>query len=395
MPSICFYFQVHQPYRIKKFSFFEISPDLYYFDGYKNSSIIKKVAEKCYLPTNNLILNLIDKYQGKFKVAYSITGVAFEQFAQFAPEVIESFKALAQTGCVEFLGETYYHSLAVLYDEEEFINQVLRHRLLIQSEFNQTPQVFRNTELIYDDRIGYLIAGLGYTAILAEGVEQVLGGASPNYIYQAPASCVKLLLKNYGYSDDIAFRFSNHKWKDFPLTPEKFASWLQRYTNEVQTINLFMDYETFGEHQWAETGIFNFLRELPEKVLSHPAWQFKTPSETIRDYNAVAEISFKHTTSWADAERDLSAWQGNRMQKKALKAIYSLKNQVYATQNHWIIETYKKLQTSDHFYYMSNKFKADGDVHAYFSPFDSPFDAFIYYMNVLKDFKTQVIRENY
>ena len=390
MASVCFYFQVHQPYRVKKFSYFESSSDLYYFDGYKNSAIVKKVAEKCYLPANRCILDLIQKHHGNFKVAFSITGVAFEQFAQFSPEVIDSFRALAQTGCVEFLGETYYHSLSSLYDVAEFKEQVQMHSSLMQNHFGQTPKVFRNTELIFDDRIGHLIAGLGYNGILAEGADHILNGATPNYVYSLAGGDCKLLLKNYGYSDDIAFRFSNHKWKNFPLTPEKFASWLHRHTNEAQTINLFMDYETFGEHQWAETGIFDFLSRLPDCVLSNSEWQFKTPSETLRDNHAVSEMSFGRTTSWADLDRDLSAWQGNRMQKKALNELYSLKDAVYGTQNHWVIETYKKLQTSDHFYYMSNKFKSDGDVHAYFSPYDSPFDAFIYYMNVLKDFKQQI-----
>ncbi len=334
-------------------------------------------------------MKLIARHDGKFKVAYSLTGVAFEQFAEFCPEVIASFKALSATGCVEFLGETYYHSLSSLYDTNEFKNQIEKHSSLIKDNFGQSPTIFRNTELIYDNRIGHFISGLGFTGIIAEGVDHILNGASPNFVYNLPNNRTKLLLKNYALSDDIAFRFSNVSWKHFPLTPDKFV-YLLASNNTAQTINLLMDYETFGEHQWAETGIFNFLEGLPAQVLQNSELSFKTPSETIRDYTSVGEMPFQRTTSWADMERDLSAWQGNKMQKKALNSIYALKDRVYASGNQYIIETYKRLQTSDHFYYMSNKFKADGDVHAYFSPYDSPFDAFIYYMNVLRDFEKQI-----
>ena len=390
MSSVCFYFQVHQPFRLRRFSYFDSARAFDYFDEHGNREILQKVARKCYLPANDFILRLIEKYHGKFRVAYSITGVAIDQFRLYSPETLASFKRLAETGCVEFLGETYYHSLASLYDEGEFDAQIRKHTALMQDLFGYTPQVFRNTELIYNDHIGQLVAKRGYKGMIAEGVDDVLDWRSPNFVYQAAAAPMALLLKNYRLSDDIAFRFSNQGWSDFPLTADKFASWVHRISGTGETVNLFMDYETFGEHQWETTGIFQFLDHLPDAILQHPHWDFATPSEVIDRYPRRAEIPFHRTTSWADIDRDLTAWRGNRMQTKALHEIYALADAVHMTGSDAALETWRRLQTSDHYYYMCTKFFADGDVHAYFSPFESPYDAFLNYENVFKDFTNAI-----
>ena len=394
MSSICFYFQVHQPYRLKKLSYFDKSSNMDYFDDEKNGAIMRKVANKCYLPANKTILDLIKKYNGAFKVSYAITGVAIEQMVKYAPEVLESFIELSETGCVEFIGETYYHSLAAVFDKDEFIDQVRLHNELIYKLFGQKPQIFRNTELIYQDFIGKIVSELGYKGMIAEGVDDVLLWRSPNFLYNVLDTNLRLLLKNYKLSDDIAFRFSNQGWQDFPLTAEKFASWVHKISGSGDTINLFMDYETFGEHQWESTGIFNFLYHLPEHILKHQDWEFSTPSEVVAKYPSISDLSFHRLTSWADVDRDLTAWRGNNMQNSAFHQIYELKEAVIWSQNEKLIETWRKLQTSDHFYYMCTKWSADGDVHAYFSPYSSPYDAFINYMNSLKDFRQQCLRGN-
>lgn len=387
MPAVCFYFQVHQPFRVKPYSYLNIGRDHNYFDDHKNAEIARKVANKCYLPTNRLLLELINQHKGKFKISYSITGVAIDQFQRYCPEVLESFLDLAKTGCVEFLGETYYHSLASLFSVQEFEKQVALHSSLMEQLFNVKPTIFRNTELVYSDEIGKLVHRMGFKAQIAEGADDIIGWRSPNFVYKHPENDMKLLLKNYRLSDDIAFRFSNRAWNEYPLTAEKFASWVHRVSGGGEVVNLFMDYETFGEHQWECTGIFDFLRHLPEKVLAHPDWTFETPSEVIDRLDAVSEMPFKRVTSWADMERDLTAWTGNRMQEKALDQAYALAPMVYAFNDPFVTETWRKLLTSDHFYYMCTKWFADGDVHAYFNAFDSPYDAFISYMNVLNDFK--------
>ena len=401
MPSICFYFQVHQPFRIRRFSYFDTSEELQYFDDEKNGQILRKVAEKCYLPTNELMLRLIERFDGRFRIAYAITGTAIEQFEAYSPETLESFKRLAQTGCVEFVGETYYHSLAAVYDENEFKEQVRLHGELMEKHFGAKPTVFRDTELIYDDTIGKMVASMGYHGVIAEGADDILDWRSPNYIYRVPGTETSLLLKNYRLSDDIAFRFSNQGWQDYPLTSEKFAAWVHNVSGAGETVNLFMDYETFGEHQWESTGIFAFMEHLPEAIFRHPDWGFATPSQTIEWYQPVADLSFHRLTSWADVDRDLTAWRGNNMQESALRDIYSLRKDVLATEDPEIIGTWRKLLTSDHYYYMCTKWFADGDVHAYFSPYETPYDAFVNFQNVLKDFRlmlamhrTKVTRES-
>jgi alpha-amylase len=391
MPSVCFYFEVHQPYRVRPYDVFQVGRHHDYFDDRLNREVMQKVARKCYLPTNAAMLRLIERHQGKFRVAYSITGVALEQMRAYAPEAIESFRRLAATGCVELLAETYYHSLASRYDLGEFREQVAMHTRLMQQLFGVTPRVFRDTELIYDDQLGREVAALGYRGMLSEGPDDVLDWRSPNFVYRAAEADLSLLLKNYRLSDDIAFRFSNRSWSDYPLTADKFARWLHQLSDSGNTVNLFMDYETFGEHHWPETGIFEFLDHLPSAVLAHPAWDFRTPSEVIETYPPIAPLSFPRTASWADVARDLSAWNGNEMQAKALARVYALGARIKRRNNPALLALWRKLTTSDHFYYMSTKWFGDGEVHAYFSPYESPYEAFINYMNALDDLEQSVL----
>ena len=383
MPSICFYFQVHQPYRLRHYSFFDIGQDHFYEDAEVNRTILDKVAQKCYLPMNELLLKMIRRWEGRFRVAFSLSGVAMDQFEEYQPEILDSFRALVDTGCVELLSETYAHSLAALYDPDEFRAQVALHDQLIKKHFGATPRVFRNTELIYRNDIARMVEDMGYEAILTEGADHILGWRSPNYMYQ-PSSCtkLKLLLKNYRLSDDIAFRFSNRGWDQWPLTVEKFAG-----NGAGELINLFMDYETFGEHQWAETGIFDFMEALPAAVFADPNFDFVTPSQAAERYSPIARIDVPNAISWADVERDLTAWIGNDMECDAIETVYSLKEKVLADGDEGIVRTWRRLQTSDHFYYMCTKWFSDGDVHKYFNPYGTPYDAYINYMNVLSDFK--------
>jgi alpha-amylase len=386
MPSVCFYFQVHQPYRLRHYSFFDIGHSHLYEDESKNREVMNKVADKCYIPTNRKMLELIRRHDGNFRISYSISGVALEQFAQYRPDVLQSFVELAATGCVEFLSETYAHSLSFIYSKQEFARQIKKHASLIRSYFGQEPKVFRNTELIYNNELAVFIENMGYKGILCEGVDRLLGYRSPNFVYD-PVGCknLKVLLKNYRLSDDIAFRFSDKGWKEFPLTADKFTGWAHSVAGCGETINLFMDYETFGEHQWESTGIFNFLDHLPGKILQHPDFNFKTPSEVIDTYPARGEYDAHHFISWADTERDLSAWLSNSMQHEAAKRIYSLEKEIHECGNNDLLNIWEKLQTSDHFYYMCTKFWNDGDVHKYFSPYDSPYDAYMFYMNAFSD----------
>ncbi len=388
MVSVCFYFQLHQPPRLRHYSVFEIGKHGNYFDDQKNEAIIKKVARKSYLPTNKIILDLINKTDGKFKVSYSMSGIVLEQLEKSAPEVIDSFKALAGTGCVEFLDETYYHTLSFLYSKEEFKEQVEMHSKKIRQLFSYKPNVFRNTELVYNNELAGFVEKMGYKGILAEGADHILGWRSPNFMYRPKGSAnIKLLLKNYRLSDDIAFRFGEKSWKEFPLTAPKFAGWVNKVNGNGNIINLFMDYETFGEHQWEDKGIFEFLKHLPNEILKHKDNDFVTPSEAIKKYEPVAELDFHNFVSWADVERDLSAWLGNKMQQEAIKEIYLLEPHVKLSKNPILIDEWRKLQTSDHFYYMCTKWFNDGDVHKYFNPYDSPYEAFITYMNILNDFR--------
>jgi alpha-amylase len=394
MVAVCFYFQVHQPYRLRRYTYFDIGNNHHYVDDENNQRIINRVATKCYLPTNALLLDLIKKHQGKFKVAFSITGTALEQMKNFSPAAFDSFKRLADTGCVEFLNETYYHSLSFLFSKKEFIEQVKMHDELIRKEFGYKATTFRNTELIYNNELATLIEDLGYKTILTEGADKILGWRSPNFVYQShDVGHLKLLLKNYRLSDDIAFRFSERSWNEYPLTAEKYAHWLHATRdNNQQVINLFMDYETFGEHQWPETGIFEFMSHLPENILKHPDFTFMTPSEVTATYKPAGTIDIPYFISWADVDRDLTAWKGNALQEDALEVVYSLEGKVKKINDPGLTAMWRILQTSDHFYYMCTKFAGDGTVHSYFNPYDNPYEAYINFQNILSDFVKELDR---
>ncbi len=391
MKTVCLYFQVHQPWRLKKYRFFNMGKDHNYLDDLQNRSIMQKVARQCYLPMNALLLKLIRENEGRFRCSFSITGTAIEQFRKFAPEVLDSFKELAATGCVEFLAETYSHSLASLASKEDFVEQVQLHAKTVEQEFGQKPTAFRNTELIYSDDIGAMVAEMGFHTMLAEGAKHVLGWKSPNFVYaNAIDQRMRLLLRNYKLSDDIAFRFSDRGWDQWPLTAEKFGGWLASEETPGEVINLFMDYETFGEHQHADTGIFEFMRTLPAALLYTKELEFATVSEAAAKYQPVSVLHCPHTMSWADEERDVTAWLGNELQNEAFSKLYALKEKIAELNNPDFDYVWNFLQTSDHFYYMATKWLSDGDVHSYFNPYDSAYDAFINYMNVLSDFIIEV-----
>lgn len=391
MPSVCFYLHAHQPSRLRQFSVFDIGNDKPYFDEEKNKSYLKRIVRKSYLPANKILLDLIKETKGEFKVSFSITGTLLEQLEEGFPEVIESFRDLVNTGSVELLSETYYHSLAYLYSKKEFKKQVALHKKKIKKLFGYTPEVFRNTELIFNNEMAKFVQEMGYKGILAEGVDRVLGWRSPNFLYRAKtAGKIKLLLRNYRLSDDISFRFSSRDWKEWPLTAEKFASWVNEVNGNGESINLFMDYETLGEHQWEDTGIFNFLKAFPHKILEHPDNNFKTCSEIVSLYEPAGELDIHNIITWADTERDLSAWLGNKMQQRALEQIYLLEKDILESKDKKLIEDWRKLQTADHFYYMCTKWFADGDVHKYFNPYDNPYDCFISFMNIINDIKIRL-----
>jgi len=389
MASVVFYFQVHQPYRLRRYTIF--STDSSYFDDAQNEEVCKKVAHKCYLRSNRLMLDLIRRHEGRFQISYCLTGTIIEQLRRWAPDVFETFLELARTGCVEFIAETYYHSLAFLYSREEFIHQTQQHCEMMEQLFDQRPKVFRNTELTYNNDVARVVEDMGFDAILAEGADHILGYRSPNFVYRPPnCRSLRMLLKNYRLSDDIAFRFGNRSWKEWPLTAEKFTAWVDQINGNGYVCNLFMDYETFGEHQWEDTGIFDFLTALPDKILATGKNDFLTVSQAVERYPPVGEVDVPHMVSWADTERDLSAWVGNSMQANALHDLYALADGVLATGDPQLVEDWRKLQTSDHFYYMCTKWFADGDVHKYFNPYESPYDAYINYMNILDSVRNRI-----
>lgn len=396
--SIVLYLHAHQPFRLRHYTIFDAASEHDYFStdsetDFNNREILLKVAGKSYTPTNRLLIDLI-KRNPDFKINLSITGLLIEQLQDWAPEVLQSFKDLVATGNVEIAGETYYHSLAFFYNRPEFERQVNLHKAKIQEIFGQTPVLFRNTELAYNNELAKWAESAGYRGILAEGWDPVLGWRSPNYMYRPNGtSNIKLLLKNYKMSDDIAFRFGNESWGEWPLTSDKFAHWLNE-TSDAEIFNLFMDYETFGEHQWDDKGIFDFLRNLPGHWLKNPGNKFLSFTEAINTYEPKDEIDMPSTVTWADTERDLTAWVGNNMQQEAIKALYELGDRIVASGDKQLIDDWRRLQTSDHFYYMCTKWFNDGDVHAYFSPYKSPYDAFINYMNAYHDlhWRTQKVK---
>jgi len=338
------------------------------------------------------MLELLNKHP-EFKISYSLSGVFMDQMEEYSPETLKSFQKLVDTGRVEILDETYHHSLAFLYSKEEFVRQIELHRDKVKKLFGVTPTTFRNTELIYNNELAVYVEKMGYKAIIAEGADHILGWRSPNFIYRSPGTKkIKTLLKNYKLSDDIAFRFSSRSWSEWPLTSEKFSQWVGEINGNGNLVNLFMDYETFGEHQWEDTGIFDFMRALPGEILKHPDNEFLTPAEAAKKYESVGEFDAHNFVSWADVERDLSAWRSNTMQKEALEGIYAIEADVFASGDAKIISDWRRLQTSDHFYYMCTKWFADGDVHKYFNPYETPYEAFIAYNNVLHDIRMRIER---
>lgn len=395
MLSVCTYFHVHQPCRLKRYRVYDIGHDHNYFNDnsesdLNNRRVLEKVVRKSYLPANRILLELLHDHP-QFRFAFSFSGVLLDQLEIDFPHALESFQRLIDTGRVEILADTHYHSLAFFHSRKEFDRQVLLHEETIERLFGQKPRVFRHTELAYNNDLAKWAEEKGYIGIMAEGWDPILNWRSPNYLYR-PKGCsrIKTLLKNYRLSDDIAFRFSEQSWSGWPLTAEKFAGWISAHHGDGATINIFMDYETFGEHQWEETGIFDFLRALPGEILKNPENTFKTPTETVMAYPAVGEFDVDHVLTWADTERDLSAWVGNEIQNAAISAIYDLEELVLATKDDAIIEDWRKLQTSDHFYYMCTKWFADGDVHKYFNPYESPYDAYISFMNALNDLRLRI-----
>ncbi len=390
MPDICLYFQVHQPYRLRRFRVFDIGSGAGYFDEEANRGILRRVADKCYLPANRALREAVERSDGRFRFSLSLSGVLLEQLASTAPDVLESFQRLADTGGVELLGETYYHSLAALNDPWEFRTQIGLHGKAVERHFGQRPTVFRNTELLYDDAIAPQVARMGFQAMMVEGTDRMLGWRSPNYVYAAAsAPGLRLLARNFRLSDDVGFRFSNRTWDAWPLTADRWAEWISR--SAESSVHVFLDYETFGEHHWADTGIFDFLRYLPD-ALARRNVACRRPSE-LAAREPVGTLSVPVTTSWADAERDTSAWLGNRLQRAAYDRHARMAPRVKESGDPQLLETWRRLGTSDHFYYMSTKRFSDGEVHQYFSPYDSPYDGFIAYMNALTDLERRCAAE--
>ncbi len=391
MKGVCLFFELHQPLRLRRYRFFDIGNDHYYYDDYTNETILRSVSENCYLPANRILLDLIKKHKDRFKVSFSLTGVLIEQLQTYAPEVLDSFRELAATGQVEFLAETYSHSLACLGSRDEFTEQVARHSKIIQECLGVKPVSFRNTEMVYSDLIGSWVADMGFSAMLTEGAKHILGWRSPDFLYCNNINPkLKVLLRNFQLSDDIAFRFGNRDWSEWPLTAEKFALWMKKREKDAELINLFIDYETFGEHQKAETGIFNFLEALPDAIMKKTNFNFMTPAEVANEFQPVSAIKVPNPISWADEERDLTAWLGNDLQDAAFDKLYSLNEKVNGCNDEEIRKDWEFLQVSDHFYYMCTKFFSDGAVHQYFNPYESPYDAFMNYMNVLSDFELRM-----
>lgn len=398
--SVVLYLHVHQPYRVRPYTVFETTQSHDYFNASSsdaavdNEQIFHKVADKSYRPMNAKLLELLHTHP-EFKLSLSITGTFIDQAQQWAPDVLDGFRQLVATGRVEILAETYYHSLAFYYSKTEFEAQVQLHTQKIEEIFNVTPVVFRGTELAYDNSVAQWAQGAGYKGILAEGWDGILDWRSSGYVYQPSGTdSIGLLLKNYHLSDDIAFRFSNRAWSEWPLTADKFTHWLHATDSDAPLVNLFMDYETFGEHQWSDTGIFDFFGDFVSTWCDVTDKPFLTVSDALRDNQPVGELDVPHTVTWADSERDLSAWTGNDMQKEALKYLYALEHDIVRTDDQQLIADWRNLQSSDHVYYMSTKWLSDGDVHAYFSPYDSPYDAFLYYINVIRDLRWRLMKHH-
>ena len=387
MANVCLYFNIHQPFRLREYSIFDVGVYSGYFSGgdqpgVSNRKILGKIVEKSYKPMLDLLFNLINDNKD-FRFALSITGVVIEQLKGYCPEVFDLLKRIFATGKVEIVGETYYHSLASLYSPVEFILQVNKHRRLVEDEFGVSPHVFRNTELIYTDKIAWIAGKMGFAGMLAEGADKVLKGRKPTRLYRSPGG-LPLLLKHFVLSDDIAFRFSQFQRNGQPLTAETYSHWIASSFGDNDVVNLFMDFETFGEHQWADTGIFQFFAGFVNQF-THTGNRFLSLVEAIRSRRPEDIYSSEEPVSWADVDRDITAWRGNSLQTDSLNKIYELEKRVLSSGNDNLIDDWRKLQTSDHFYYMCTKWANDGDVHAYFSPYGNPFAAYVNFNNVLAD----------
>ncbi|HEX8040140.1 MAG TPA: glycoside hydrolase family 57 protein [Chryseosolibacter sp.] len=390
MQTIILYLQVHQPRRLQPVNFFDLGNEPHYFNDTLNESIVRRVSECCYLPANKLLLQLV-KAHPQIRIAFSLSGVVIEQLEEYAPEVIDSVRELAATGSVEFLAETYYHSLASLINGDEFEIQVLQHAGKIYETFGIRPQVFRNTELIYHDDIGKRVAMMGFNGIFTEGHEKLLGQRSPHQLYCHPEhQQLRILLRNYRLSDDIAFRFMEGGTR---LDVRRYLDWLHAMPAAEKVITLAMDYETFGEHHKANTGIFAFLEELLTSLSQSGRFRMALPSQATALPYEPLPLSCPSYVSWGDLERDLSAWLGNDMQKDAFNSIMKLESEIKHLNNSRLLKYWRYLQTSDHFYYMSVKTDSDGSVHSYFSPFPSSYEAFINYMNVVTHLTLKVNEE--
>ena len=389
--SVVPYFQVHQPFRLRRYTYFDIGVNARWFDDAENERLVRRVAERCYVPMNALILDLIDRTEGRFRCAFSVSGTALDQMEAWAPEALEGFVRLSKTGAVEFLAETSHHSLAFLTDEAELRAQIQAQADRVERLFGRRPTTFRNTELVIDERIARTAEDLGFTALLGEGADHLLGWRSPGHVYGV-VGCdrIRLLLRTYRFSDDIAFRYSNRSWPGWPLTPEKFAASIHALPATEEVVGLFMDYETFGEHQWKETGILDFMSAMPAAVLADERFDFQTPAEAVATRASVGDLAIPHPVSWADAERDLTAWLGNPMQRSANLAPYGLLPSLRRASRDDLTAAWRRLSTSDHLYYMCTKWFSDGDVHKHFSPYATPHDAFIAFMNVLDDLERRI-----
>ncbi len=390
MRAICLNFQVHQPFRFRRYRFFDIGNDHYYYDDYSNETIMRKMADHAYLPTNRILLDLIKKYKDTFKVSFTISGIALEQMELYAPEVLDSFIELAETGQVEFLAETYAHSLVALKSKELFKSQVQKHVQAMRNYFGQEPKVFCNTEKIYSDEIGEVVSEMGFKAVLTEGAKHILGWKSPNYVYCSAANPrLKLLMRNFQLSDDLSFRFSNQAWSEYPLTPGKFVQWMDANPKD-EVVNLFMDYEVFGGYQPESSGIFKFLEELPAAVANNSNFKFATPGEVAEFFQPIAVVGVSHPISWSNEERDLSLWLGNELQQEAFNKVFRLEQRMKNVTDRELVKDWEYLQVCNHFYYMNTKFFSGGGEQRTYNPFESPYEAFINYMNVLSDFELRL-----
>jgi len=387
MPVVCLYFQVHQPRRLRHYTFFDIDRVHTYEDAAANRRLLNRAAEKCCLPANRILLDLIRSRAGAFRIAFSISGSLLEQFEKDRPDVLKSYRELADTGCVEFLNETYSHSLAFLFSPGEFRRQILLHQRKIKSLFGRMPTTFHHTGLTYNDHLAHIIEKMGCRAILAEGTKQVLNGLSPDCVYR-PAGCqtVKLLFKNNLLSDDIAFHFSNQSRIHELLTAETFARRIHSMNADHAVINLFIHFEVFEDHPLADSVMLDFLPDFSSVILSDSRFRFQTPGEVAASHDPVSVLGVPAALLQADQDPGLTIWLGNAMQKDAVQTLYHLEDSVRRRHNKQSLETWRMLQDSDHFRFMSTKRPAAGDAHRSFSPYFSPYDAYINYMNILDDF---------